>query len=147
MLFGTVFLFLLMSATAIQAHAQFSIRAASIEPVDGWQQMQIENCQSRCTVWVSPMAAIVASDIESARQETVGGATRIAIVFTDAGAQKFTELTTAQVKRLIAMVVDGKVLWAPMVMGMITGKEGVLYGDGPRGFTQQHVERNLALLR
>ena len=131
----------------VQAHAQFSLRAASAEPVDGWQQMQIENCQSRCTVWISPTAAIVASDIESAHQENVDGATRIAIVFTDAGAQKFTDLTTAQVKRLIAMVVDGKVLWAPMVMGTITGKEGVLYGDGPRGLTQEHAERILALLR
>jgi preprotein translocase subunit SecD len=109
--------------------------------------MQVERCQSRCTVWVSPTAAIVASDIESSRPEVVDGATHIAIVFTDAGAKKFSDLTAAQVKKLVAMVIDGKVIWAPMVMGMITGKEGVLYGDGPGGLTQEHVERILALLR
>jgi preprotein translocase subunit SecD len=132
---------------ASAAQAQFSIRAASAQPVEGWQQMQIEHCQSRCTVWVSPTAAIVASDIEKARPEVVDGAWRVAIVWTDAGAKKFSDLTAAQVKKLVAMVVDGKVIWAPMVMGMITGKEDVLYGDGPGGLTQEHVERILALLR
>jgi preprotein translocase subunit SecD len=143
MLLGVVFL----SATAMQAQAQFSIRAASAQPVEDWQRMQVEHSDQ--VVWVSPTAAIVASDIEKAQPEVdpVDGATRIAIVFTDAGAQKFTDLTAAQVKKLVAMVVDGKVIWAPMVMGMITGKKGVLYGDGSRGLTQEHVERILGLLR
>jgi preprotein translocase subunit SecD len=146
MLLGVIFL----SATAMQAQAQFSIRAASIEPVEGWDRIQVEHCQgSRCIVWVAPTAAIVASDIESARPQinAADGATHIAVVFTDTGAKKFSDLTAAQVKKLVAMVVDGKVIWAPMVTGMITGKEGVLYGDGPGGLTQEHVERILALLR
>ena len=136
----------IVCASATQAQAQFSIRAASAQPVEGWQQMQVE--QSNQTVWVSPMAAITASDIESARPDIdpVDGKTRIAIEFTDAGAKKFSALTAAQIKKLVAKVVDGKVLWTPMVTGMITGKEGVLYGDGPRGLTQEHVERILALL-
>jgi preprotein translocase subunit SecD/SecD/SecF fusion protein len=137
----------ILFATTIQAQAQFSIRAASAEPVDGWQKMQVEH--SDRAIWVSPEAAIVASDIEKAQPEInpVDGATRIAVVFTDAGARKFSDLTAAQVKKLVAMVVDGHLIWAPMVMGMITGQEGVLYGDGPRGLTQEHVERILALLR
>ena len=144
---GVAFLSVLMSASPIEAQAQFSIRAASAQPVERWQQMQVE--YSNQTVWVSPMAAITASDIESARPEINpdDGATRIAVVYTDAGAKKLSDLTAAQVKKLVAMVVDGKVIWAPMVMGMITGKEGVLYDDGPRGLTQEHVERILALLR
>ena len=143
----TLCLVVILFGTATQAHAQFSIRAASVEPVEGWQQMQVEHSDQ--VVWVSPTAAITASDIEKAQHEInpVDGATRIAVVFTDAGAKKFSDLTAAQVKKLTAMVVDGKVIWAPMVMGMITGKEGVLYGDGPRGLTQEHVERILALLR
>ena len=110
MFLGIAFFFVLISATAIPSQAQFSIRAASAQPVEGWQQMQVE--QSNQTVWVSPIAAIAASDLESARPDIdpVDGKTRIAIVFTDAGAQKFSDLTRAQVKKLIAMVVDGKVL-------------------------------------
>jgi hypothetical protein len=34
-----------------------------------------------------------------------------------------------------------------LVVIRTTGKEGRLYGDGPRGLTQEHVERILALLR
>src|SRR5438046_2111 len=56
-------------ASATQAPAQFSIRAASVEPVDGWQRMQVEHCQSRCFLWISPTANIVASDIERAQPE------------------------------------------------------------------------------
>src|SRR5690348_14586471 len=134
----------ILFASATQAHAQFSIRAASAKPVEGWQRMQVGD--SGQLIWVSPTAAIVASDIESARPEMNpdDGATHIAIVFTDTGAEKFSDLTAAQIKKLVAMVVDGKVIWAPLVTGMITGKEGRLYGDGPRGLTQEHVEQILA---
>src|ERR1051325_12219510 len=59
----------ILSASATQAQAQFSIRAASVEPVDGWQRMQVEHCQSRCFLWVSPTATIIASDIEKERPE------------------------------------------------------------------------------
>src|ERR1700757_4607848 len=105
----------IVSTGATQAQGQFSIRAASAEPVEGWQRMQVEHSDQ--VVWVSPTAAIIASDIESARPEINpdDGATHIAIVFTDAGAKKFSDLTAAQVKKLVAMVVDGKVIWAPLV--------------------------------
>src|ERR1051325_10978828 len=100
MLSGTVFLLIVMSATATQAQAQFSIRAASAQPVEGWQRMQVGDSDQ--VIWVSPTAAIVASDIQSARPEINpdDGATHVAIVFTDAGAKKFSDLTAAQVNKL-----------------------------------------------
>ena len=71
----------------------------------------------------------------------------IAVVFTDAGAKKIHDLTTAQLKKLVAMVVDGKVIWAPMVMAVQEGRQGVLTGNLPTGLTQEEVERILAVLR
>ena len=129
----TVCLGVIVFATALRAQGQFSIRAASAEPIEGWQRMQVEH--SNRVVWVAPTAAIVASDIERAQPEinSVDGATRIAVVFTDAGRKKIHDLTTAQLKKLIAMVVDGKVIWAPIVQQPQQGKDGVLTGNLPCG--------------
>src|SRR5436853_4677631 len=103
----TICFAVILSATAIQAQARFSIRAASVEPVDGWQQMKVEHCQSRCFVWVSPIAAIVASDIETAQPEVrSNGDNVIAVVFTAAGARKLRDFTRANINKYIAIVVD-----------------------------------------
>jgi preprotein translocase subunit SecD len=144
-------LLVMLLASAMQAQAQFSIRAASPTPVDGWERMQVEHCRSQCVIWVAPTAAITASDIENAQPNTSkAGDARIAVVFTDAGAKHFANLTTAQLHKQIAMVLDGKVIWAPIVMAEFhpdVGKEGMLAGSGPQGLTQQEVERILALVK
>lgn len=137
----------LMCSSATQAQAQFSIRAASLEPIDGWQQMKVEHCQSRCFVWVSPIATIVASDIEKARPEVRSNGDKvIAVVFTDSGAQKLRDFTRANMNKFIAMIVDDRLIWAPLVRGEFS-KETVLTGNGqPRGLTQEEVERIMAAL-
>src|SRR5438128_2140120 len=138
----------ILSADTIQAQAEFSIRAASAEPVDGWQRMQVEH--SNRVVWVSPTAAVIASDIEKAQPEVRADGYRvIRIVFTDAGANKLHDLMAAQLRKLVALVVDDKVIWAPMVMYIIdpTQKETVLTGNTPQGLTPDEVERIMAIVR
>jgi len=139
-----------VSVSAMPAQAQLSIRAASAEPVEGWQRMQVEH--SNRVVWVSPIAAVTPTDIEKAQPDhtSVEGQTRVAVVFTDAGAKHFADLTTAQLHKQIAMVLDGKVIWAPMVMAEFhadVGKEGILAGSGPQGLTQDDVQRIMALVK
>src|SRR4030095_12464209 len=124
-----VCLMIILFAGVVQAQAQFSIRAASADPVEGWQRMQFKD--SDRVVWVSPTAAITASDIEKAQPETTrNGQTRIAVVFTDAGARKIRDLSIAQRNKLVALVVDGRLIWAPYVNTEV-GKESVLTGNGP----------------
>jgi len=135
---------LLFSGT-LQTETQFSIRAASAQPVEGWQRMQVEH--SDRTIWVAPTAAIVASDIEKAQPEIRDGGDRvIRVVFTDAGASKIRDLTAAQLKDLIALVVGGKVIWAPVVQAM-AGKEAVLTGNLTTGLTEEEVDRIMVSLR
>jgi|SRR5579862_4521567 len=120
----------MLFATAMQAQPQFSIRAASIEPVDGWQRMQVEHCQLRCFVWVSPTATIVAGDIEKAQPEVRSNGDRVvAVVFTDAGAQKLRDFTRANMNKFIAMIVNDRLIWAPLVRGEFS-KETILTGNG-----------------
>ena len=66
---------------------------------------------------------------------------------TDAGTNKWGDLTTAQVKKHIALIVDGKVLWAPMVNYTIADKESGLTGNTPTGLTQEEVDLIMSILR
>ena len=135
--------FVMMFAGILQAQAQFSIRAASAEPVNGWQQMQL----GERAVWVSPTATITAGDIEKAQPETTpDGRTMVSVIFTDAGARKIRDLSIAQKDKLVAMVVGEKLIWAPTVRAEI-GKQASLTGNGPTGLTKEEVERILASLK
>jgi preprotein translocase subunit SecD len=141
----TVYLLIFVCTAYGQAQANLSIRAASSEPIEGWSKMQVEH--STRTVWVSPTTAVVAGDIQEAHpQLRSDGDTVINIVFTDTGAQKVRDLTTAQKGKLIALVVDDRVIWAPVVQSA-AGKTSVLTGSGPHGLTQEEVERIMAILR
>jgi len=138
--------FLIMFAGTLLAQtSQLSIRAASDEPVQGWQRMQVEN--SERVIWVSPTSVLTGRDIESAKPETTPeGNNRVAVVFTNAGAEKIRELSTAQMNKLVALVVGDTVVWAPVVRAEI-GKSSILTGNGPNGLTPAQVQRILASLR
>jgi hypothetical protein len=101
--------------------------------------MQVEH--SDRVVWVAPTAAVTASDIEKAQPQinSQQQGQVIAVVFTDAGATKMQDLTRAQRNKLIALVVDGRLIWAPLVRGE-AGKESVLTGNGPQGLTPDGTE-------
>src|SRR5688572_24337956 len=129
----------------VQAQAGFSIRAASAQPVQGWEPMRLEHSDK--TIWVAPTAAVLASDIQKAQSEIrTDGSRVISVVFTDAGANKIRELTTAQLKKYIGLVVDGRLIWAPVVQA-VAGKQSVLTGNQPNGLTEEEAERILVSLR
>ena len=118
------FVMVLSWATTVPVQGrQLSIRAASAQPVEGRQRMQVEH--SDRVIWVSPTSSITAGDIEKAQPEVrPDGDTVIAVVFTDAGAEKMQTLTRAQMKKLVALVVDGRVVWAPIGSGGIFKASG-----------------------
>ena len=98
----------------------------------------------------SPTAALTASDIEQAQPEIrADGYSVIRVVFTDAGVNKLHDLTAAQLRKLIALVVDDKVIWAPMVtyIAGAAAKNNVLTGNTSHGLTPEEVDRIMAILR
>ena len=126
-----LFLFLL------QAQAQFSIRAASNQPVTGWRQMEY-NKQS---VWVSPTESLAAVDILRAELATDrNGQRAVGVVFNDAGAKKMADLSRAQLNKLIAMVLDDKVIFAPKVRAEI-GREAMITGPARTGLLAEVAQR------
>ena len=73
------------------------------------------------------------------------GRLSVDITFTDAGAQKMRNLSAAQKNRLIAMVLDGMVIFAPKVRDEM-GKEAQITGDQPSGLNAALVDRLLAAI-
>jgi len=129
----------ILFGSVLQAQAQFTINAAADDSVPGWQKMDIEGR----SVWVNPTPAITSADIqgaEPAADRKYGNFVRV--IFTDAGAKKMLELTTAQMNKPIAIVLDRKLISAPKVRSVISN-EGIITGKAPNGLSIEEVRRIL----
>jgi preprotein translocase subunit SecD len=132
-----------MFTVVLQAHAQLSVRAASDEAVAGWQQMPTEDNK---TISVSPTISLSAADFESMTPYfNPGDIWFMKIVLTDDGAKKMRTLSMAQVNKLIALVLDGKVIWAPKVRGEI-GKTVDFTSSGPHGLEMDLIRKLIAIV-
>ena len=127
-------------AGVLNGQSPVEIRAASSSAVAGWQQTVSPGGDP---LWVAPTTRLTSADIARAEARTLAnGQAAVAIVLTDDGAKKMAELSAAQPDKPIALLLDGKVIWAPIVRGSI-GKEAVLTG-GPGGLTKTQIDRLIA---
>ena len=86
--------------------------------------------------------ALTGTDLQNAKEETdQQGQNLVALEFSNEGGQKFADLTTKNVGRKIAILLDGEVLTAPNVKEPITGGKAVITGS--RTLEEAH---NLAIL-
>ena len=132
----------ILSGSVLHAQTQFSIRAASDEAVPGWERMEFDNHP----VWVSPTVSLTAADIARTQLRTdQDGRTFIGVVFTEPGAKKMRDLSAEQMNKLIAMVLDGKVIFAPKIRSQIN-TDAVITGSGPNGLSAAAAQRILASL-
>jgi preprotein translocase subunit SecD len=130
---------LVLFCAVVQAQARFTINAASDDAVPGWQKMEINGH----SVWVNPTPALTSADIqgaEPASDRNYGNFIKVA--FTEAGGRKMRDLSTAQMNKLIAMILDGKVISAPKVRSVISN-DGIITGSQPGGLTTDEVRRIL----
>ena len=133
-------LFAILFGTVLQAQAQFTIRAASDQPVASWDQMQADDRP----VWVSPTVSLTSADILKAEPgRDSNGRMAVTIIFTDDGARKMHDLAVAQMNKIIAMILDGKVIFAPKVRSADVTKTAQLTGNSRSGLTPAQVQRIL----
>jgi preprotein translocase subunit SecD len=129
----------LLASAFLSAQDALEIRAASHTAVAGWQQM---STPGGAAVWVSTTAALTTADIARAEPRTdANGQRTVGMVFTADGARKMAQLSAAQTNRHIALLLDGKVVWVPIVRSTIE-KEAVL-----SGVTPEVVQRVLTSLK
>jgi preprotein translocase subunit SecD len=109
----------------LQAQGAIEIRAASSTAVAGWQSLTVDGGE---TVWVSPTVSLTSADIARTEARPLsGGQAGVGVVFTADGARKMQALSRAQTNQRIAMLLDGKVIWAPVVRATID-TEAVMSG-------------------
>ena len=127
-------------AGILNGQAPVEIRAAAATAVAGWQQM---SSPSGSAIWVAPDVRLTSADIAraEARSDPDAGPS-IALTLTDEGALKMAALSKSQDHKPIALLLDGQVIWAPVVKGTI-GKEVRLTG-GNGGLTKAQIDRLLA---
>jgi preprotein translocase subunit SecD len=126
-------------AGILNGQTPVEIRAASTSAVAGWQQMAAPRGEP---IWVAPEARLTSADIAraEARTDPVAGPA-VFLQLTDEGARKMSALSAAHDHKPIALLRDGKVIWAPVVKGSI-GKEVRLTG-GDGGLTKTQIDRLL----
>jgi len=119
---------LFLAGVFLQAQGALEIRAASNTAVAGWQEMSLPGGG---TVWVSTTNALASADIARVRPRTdANGQQTVGMVFTAEGARKMAQLSAAQANKPIALLLDGKVVWVPVVRSSIE-KEATLSGVTP----------------
>jgi preprotein translocase subunit SecD len=127
-------------AGVLNGQAPVEIRAASSSAVAGWQQATSPGGDP---LWIAPSTRLTSADIARAEARTLAdGGHAVAIVLTGDGAAKMADLSAAHSNKPIALILDGEVIWAPIVKGAI-GKEALLTG-GPGGLTKAQIDRLIA---
>ena len=126
-------------AGVLNGQTPVEIRAASATLVSGWQQMSSPGGDP---LWVAPTVQLSSADIARAEARSDPPGPSVALLLTDEGAKKMSALSAAQANKPIALLLDGQVIWAPIVRGSI-GKEVRLTG-GQGGLTKAQIDRLLA---
>lgn len=88
-------------------------------------------------VYVSEQVVLSNTDVKSASVYFGQYGVEIHIVFTEIGAERFACATEQNIMRPLAILVDGRLLSAPIVRERITGGTAVISGN----FTMQEAER------
>jgi preprotein translocase subunit SecD len=141
--FATILVGVALLAGVIDGQGSLEVRAAASTAVAGWQQMV---SPSGSQVWVSPTNILTSADIERAEaQKMENGDSAVAVVLTADGAKKMEAVTATRTNEPIAMLLDGKLIWAPVVRGSV-GREARLTG-GPGGLAPADIQRLLAAFK
>ncbi len=125
------------SGTTLHAAMQFEVRLAGAAPAPGTRKAV--DAGSGRTIYLDQDVVLTNEDIAQTRLVTLPNGFGVEVDFTEGGASKMRSATTENVGRLLAIVVDGNVLAAPMVRSPID-QLGVITGDFTRDEAEQLAE-------
>jgi len=129
-------------ATMLRAESKFVLefRPGETSPKEGFTKMTVVGSEE--TVYISSNAILTNQDVEFTHVEptriiNATIVTTIEIRFTTQGAQKFANATKQNLKKPIGILVDGRLICAPIVQEEIT--DGVAWIGG--SFTEEEANR------
>jgi preprotein translocase subunit SecD len=98
---------------AEKPRAQVEFRRAENKPAEGLTEATVGN--SRDKVYLHKTADATNEDIADARVDTLNDPVAVIVVFTKEGAEKMAKLSEGHQGKPLAILVDGKVISAPIV--------------------------------
>ena len=102
-------------------------RIAEEEAAPGLTEMTVEH--SGESIFVHDTVLLDESHVKDAAVTNPGGhATVIEVEFTPEGARKFEEVTEANVGKMCAMIVNGRLVSAPIIRDTIRGGRAIISG-------------------
>jgi hypothetical protein len=118
-----------------QGGPRFEVRLAEDKPGKDLTEATVEGSTRK--VFLHKEVILAAKDIAGAKAITIDDKPAIDVSFTPAGAKTLKDLTTANAGKRLAILVDGKVLTAPIIRDGITGGKAHITGV----FTKAETER------
>jgi preprotein translocase subunit SecD len=110
-----------------QPHVTIEFRLAETQPGDGLTEVSLP--RSGETFYLYPDVAISNADIASASVIQGSGGPSVELIFTPSGSEKLARLTEANLKKRVAMLVDGGLVSAPVINAPIPGGRAIMVGD------------------
>ena len=114
---------------------KLEFRTGSLEPRPGFVEM-VSPANGK-PVYISKVSILGNLDVAGAKVIQGQGGPQVEIEFTGTGSSKFAEITGNNIDQLLAILVDGKLISAPVIRDKIEGGKAVLSGQ----FTQEEAER------
>jgi len=96
--------------------------------------------QTNKVFFLDPKVEMSNADIDSAVLDVLQDKTMVRLIFSDAGRDKFAQLTAEHLSERLAMLVNGNMVSAPIIRAPIT--QGMALIDG--GYTREQAERIVA---
>lgn len=111
-------------------------RRAESKPAEGLTEAIVEGTKDK--VYLHKEAGLTNKDVAAAQATTdAGDKPAVEITLTEEGQKKLAKLTADHDGKPLAILVDGKVIAAPIVRGQITGSKAFVSGK----FTREEAER------
>jgi preprotein translocase subunit SecD len=147
-LFGMILVVLsgVGTATASQAAEKpkitLEIHQAETKPAPGLTEVTVEGTKQK--VYLHREAALTKSDVAGASAQADNAQNpAVAIRLTKDGSKKIAQLTERHLNKPLAIILNGKVVSAPIVRDKITGEKMILSGK----FTKEEAEQIARTLR
>ena len=125
-------LVLMLAAALVAAQDEtdqlrFEVRLLADEPTAGWSAAP-DPFDDR-QVYLSPNVELSNADVAKAWYDPAGGEHRVGLLLTEEGAVKLAKLMKRHIGERLALIVDGRILSAPVIAAEITGGRALIQGN------------------
>ena len=122
-------------APAAESPPKLELRRAETKPAEGLTEAKVAGSDEK--VYLRKEAEVTEKDVTQAQAVEHKGTFVIEIVLTKEGQKKLAKLTEEHVDKPLAILVDGKVIAAPVVRDKVPGEKAIITGN----FTKEEAEK------